>query len=105
MSKPKKKTAAPAPTVNEPIQKRWGRFSISSGFLNSRPFEVRSIMSRCLIYRAQLNNETDSVEYFAESDMFELWEWAEGAAVPAYTIMLSSIGPTAKREEPTDAAQ
>tara|TARA_R110000868_G_scaffold7251_1_gene39668 strand:- start:104 stop:376 length:273 start_codon:yes stop_codon:yes gene_type:complete len=67
------------------IDRRLGRFFISSQILREQPESLRTLFAKMIVVEAQMRWERDSVEYLAMSDRFEPVE--EGVMCPIYDII------------------
>jgi hypothetical protein len=70
----------------DPMQNRFGRFSISLCRVHALDPIVRDIMGRVVVVKCELNYATGQFEYIAYSPDFETV--APGYDIPVYTIAL-----------------
>lgn len=67
-----------------PLTKRLGRFRISRALLMRTPEAIQPLFAKIIVVEAVMRWESDSVEYVAMSELFELLD--AGVMAPAYAI-------------------
>lgn len=70
------------------MNQKIGRFRIWRPMIEREPAVIRSIMARMIVVRAELRWDTDSIEYVALCDDFDLVE--QGFIAPEYEIEIHS---------------
>lgn len=71
----------------ERIPRRFGKFSISVNLVDKSPDAVRAIMARCIVVRCEFMYESQSLEYVALCDEFELLP--AGSYAPQYQCLIT----------------
>lgn len=72
------------------MMRRFGRFIICRKGIDDFSTNVKRIMGKCIIIRAQMLYECDAIEYYAISEHFDLLE--PGTIPPTYEWHIDSDG-------------
>ena len=72
------------------VNRRLGTFKIDIRIIDTQPKVVKQIMGECIIVRAEMRYETNSIHYTAISDWFD--EIPEGSMPMNYVIQFVTDG-------------
>lgn len=78
------------------MNRKYGHFLISRSLISEEPTLVKRILSQCIVLRAEMLWETNSVEYFAHCHLFK--ELSEAEVVPEYSWQVFEDGWVEPRE-------